>query len=139
MGITVTLIAYGENKIDGNMYEPLSDAARAKIQDKVDVVGAMFEVAVAKGRNVSTKVVHDTFGQGDIFFGKDAIALGMADKLGTFRGTVGKLTKGRVDTASLPVGAQAFFAPIDATVVERRRRPPTHRSIRPPRRRRRPI
>lgn len=95
IGEKVTLISHGAHKVDGNPYEPLSDDARAALQAYADEVGNDFEAAVARGRGVTKKVVLDTFGQGQVFTGKNAIALSMADKLGTFDQVLTKATKGR--------------------------------------------
>jgi signal peptide peptidase SppA len=94
-GVKVTLISYGTHKTDGNPYEPLPDEVKARIQARVDELGADFDTDVARGRKVSRKDVADSFGQGDVFRGKQAIALGMADKLGTFAQVLARLTKNR--------------------------------------------
>jgi signal peptide peptidase SppA len=94
-GVKITLIAHGDHKVDGNPYEPLSDEARAARQAGVDEVGEWFDAAVARGRGVKKSVVLDTFGQGQVFRGKEAIALGLADRVGTFSDVLLKLTKGR--------------------------------------------
>jgi len=98
-GIKVTLIAHGDHKVDGNPYEPLSDQAHADLQEMVDEVGLEFEGAVARGRAVTKKVVLDTFGQGRVFRGKEAISLGLADKQGTFGQVLARLSKGRSSSA----------------------------------------
>ena len=83
IGVKVTLISFGENKTAGNNYEPLSDSARADMQSMVDSFGDMFEKAVAAGRKISQAKVHQAFGQGKVFNAKDAVKIGMADKIGT--------------------------------------------------------
>lgn len=102
-GVTVTLIAHGDHKVDGHPYAPLPDDVKARIQAQVDEIGGEFEAAVARGRGVSKKDVVDTFGQGQTFRGKQAIALGMADKLGTFSQVVARLTKSRPGMAASPM------------------------------------
>jgi signal peptide peptidase SppA len=114
IGVEITLIAHGENKTLGNPYEPLSDAARAEFQARVDEIGDWFDTAVARGRGVKKSVVLETFGQGKVFRGKQAIALGLADKQGTIGAVLSRLTKGRVTTAT----ARAMFAvPISPPIV----------------------
>jgi signal peptide peptidase SppA len=83
LGVKVTMIKFGENKAEGNPYEPLSEAALAHIQASVDEAGNMFEAAVAAGRKISKKDVHDKFGQGLVFGAKQAKALGLVDTIGT--------------------------------------------------------
>jgi signal peptide peptidase SppA len=98
-GVKITYIHYGEHKVDGNPYEPLSDDVRATIQEEVDEIGGWFDGAVARGRDVTRKVVSDTFGQGLVFSGPRAIDLGLADKRGTFQQVLGRLSKGRSSAA----------------------------------------
>jgi signal peptide peptidase SppA len=82
-GITITLIAHGDHKTEGNPYEPLSDEARARFKAEVDEIGDWFDTAVARGRRVQKLTVLRSFGQGLVFRGQQAIALGLADKKGT--------------------------------------------------------
>jgi signal peptide peptidase SppA len=51
-GIKVTLISAGKGKTDGNPYEPLSDAARADIQEEIDRLYGELVGSVAKGRSI---------------------------------------------------------------------------------------
>lgn len=112
-GITITLIAHGENKVDGSPYEKLSDTARADLQAQVDEIGGWFDAAVARGRGVDVATVLKSFGQGKVFRGAKAIKLGLADKAGTFGQVIGKLAKAvpatlaraRADVAVVPVVA----------------------------------
>jgi signal peptide peptidase SppA len=119
-GIKITLIAHGDHKVDGNPYEPLSDAARADRQAGADEVGDWFETAVARGRGVKKSVVLDTFGQGQVFRGKKAIALGLADKQGTFSQVLSRLTKGRagVSTAARATILDEVHEHADTTIVD---------------------
>ena len=106
-GIKVTLISHGARKTDGNPYEPLSDAARATYQASVDQVGADFEAAVARGRGVTRKAVLDTYGQGLVFRGKQALDLGLADKRATFSDLMARLTKGKAGAGQVAMRGQA--------------------------------
>lgn len=92
MGIKVTLISYGENKVLGNPYEELSEAAEAQFQLEVNEVGVQFDTAAARGRGVTRAIVKDTFGQGLVFSGTKAKKLGMIDHVGTFDQVLAKLT-----------------------------------------------
>lgn len=83
LGVKVSMIKFGENKAEGNPYEPLSDSARTHLQDMVDMYGDMFEKAVAKGRKISKAKVHESFGQGMVFGAAQAVKIGMADSIGT--------------------------------------------------------
>jgi capsid assembly protease len=83
LGVKLTLIKFGENKAEGNNAEPLTDAGRQHLQEMVDTFGAMFEKAVARGRGVSRDEVHSKFGQGRVFDAKQAVKLGIADRVAT--------------------------------------------------------
>jgi len=90
MGVKITLISYGENKTQGNSYEPLSDKARSDMQDMVDQFGAMFDKAVAAGRGVTKAQVKESFGQGLCFTAAKAKAIGMIDSIGTLDDVLGR-------------------------------------------------
>lgn len=109
-GIKITLIAHGAHKVDGNPYEALGEDVKAEIQEDVDAVGDLFDSAVARGRGVSKQMVLDTFGQGDVFSGKEAIKLGLADKVGTFSQVLARLTKTRGGAVSM--AARADTVPV---------------------------
>jgi signal peptide peptidase SppA len=83
MGIKLELIKYGENKAETNNLGPLTDSARAHLQEMVDTFGLAFEKAVARGRGVKLEDVQRKFGQGRLFDAKKAVKIGMADRVGT--------------------------------------------------------
>ena len=82
-GIKPTFIQFGENKTLGNPLEPLSERAREEAQKIVDEHGRMFVRAVADGRRTTLANVQDDFGQGLAFMPKEALRLGMIDRIGT--------------------------------------------------------
>lgn len=94
-GIATTLISAGDFKVEDSPFAPLSDDARAHLQTMVNDVFAMFVRDVAKGRGVSAKDVRSGFGQGRNVLAKDAVALGMADRIATFEETLTRLASGR--------------------------------------------
>lgn len=104
-GIKLELIKYGENKAEGNSLGPLTDSARAHMQEMVDTYGNAFEKAVARGRGIRQDVVHGKFGQGRIFDAKAAVRIGMADRVGTLNDVLS--TPALSTSAS---GRQAQFA-----------------------------
>jgi signal peptide peptidase SppA len=110
MGVKISLISYGENKTQGNPYEPLSDTGRANMQDMVNAFGAMFEKAVAAGRKISVAKVHETFGQGLVFGAKKAVALGMADSIGTLDDVLSRFGVTRGGGSTQMSGSQAIQA-----------------------------
>lgn len=93
IGVKISLIFAGEHKVDGNPFKPLSEEARADIQKAVDDCHADFLAAVARGRGVSVADVRKSYGQGRTYSAKDAVKLGLADKIATLDEVFLKLTK----------------------------------------------
>ncbi len=83
-GVTVTLVASDERKIEGNRYQPLTDEAKAQLKAFVDQIAGMFRNDVAKGRGVTVSVVKERFGEGRVFGAKDAKESGLVDRVETF-------------------------------------------------------
>jgi signal peptide peptidase SppA len=94
-GIEPEIIRYGEHKAEANDWEPLTDEARAYIQTQVNEVGEMFTKAVSRGRGVSADVVRKEFGQGRSVMSRDAVRLGMADRVATMDETIQRVVSGR--------------------------------------------
>ena len=90
-GVKTTLITAGEKKASGNPHTPLTDTDRADIQAKVDTYYDMFVAAVARGRGVSKAEVLGGFGEGDMVLAQAAVRAGMADRVDTLQGTIGRL------------------------------------------------
>lgn len=82
-GVTVTLVSAGEHKVETNPFEPLSDEARAFMQQRIDEYHELFLKDVAEGRGVKVSDVRENFGKGRVFGAKQAVAAGMVDKIGT--------------------------------------------------------
>ncbi len=91
IGVKPTYIAYGQHKTEANPDGPLSSEAREHIQRQVDDAGRMFERSVAKHRGTTPQIVHDTFGQGRTYSAREAVARGMADRIGTLEAEVDRL------------------------------------------------
>lgn len=93
LGEKTTLISAGKYKVEGNPYEPLSEEAAENMQAQVDSYYDMFVGAVAKGRGVKASDVRDGFGQGRMVLATQAVAEGMADRIGTLDETLARLMK----------------------------------------------
>lgn len=89
-GLKYTAIYAGARKNDLSPHEPLSDPARDVIQAEVNRVYDLFVSTVARGRKLSPDYVKAT--EAGMFFGPDAVAAGLADKLGTFDDALNDLT-----------------------------------------------
>lgn len=89
-GIKLTLIKAGENKAEGNPFEPLSDDVRAQIQASVDAAKTAFVKTVARGRGISPADVVANYGDGRAFSAKDALRVGLVDRIATMDDVIGK-------------------------------------------------
>jgi signal peptide peptidase SppA len=94
-GKKITMISAGKYKTEGSPSEPLTDEARAAMQDKVDTYYSMFVKAVAKNRGVSVSDVRNGFGEGRMMAAAEALKLGMVDRVGTFDQTLQRLGAGK--------------------------------------------
>lgn len=93
-GVAVTLISAGKYKAEENPFEPLEEEAREAMQERVNEYYEMFVAAVARGRGVSVKDVRNGFGEGRVVWAKEAVRLGMADRVGTLNEVIGELVGG---------------------------------------------
>jgi signal peptide peptidase SppA len=95
-GVTRTVISAGKYKSEG--FGPLTDEAKAAIQARVDDAYATMIKDIARGRNVDAKSVSSGFGEGRVLSAKEALKLGMIDRIATFDETLsqaaGKRTVG---------------------------------------------
>ncbi len=83
LGVLTTLVSSSVEKVEANPYEKLSDPARADMQKKVYAYARTFEQDVAIGRRTMLTDVRANFGKGRMLLARDAVAAGMADKVGT--------------------------------------------------------
>lgn len=93
-GVRTTLVSAGRYKIEGNPYEPLSEEARAALQERVNDYYGMFVAAVARNRGVSVSDVREGFGQGRMVGARQAKAENMADRIDTYEATLERLAGG---------------------------------------------
>jgi signal peptide peptidase SppA len=78
--------------------DPGTDEGRAKVQGLLDALEDTFVSTVARNRNTTAERVVADFGQGGVRVGKDAIAVGMADRIGSLESVIAELA----GTASTP-------------------------------------
>jgi HK97 family phage major capsid protein len=91
LGVKTTLVSAGKFKTERSPFEPLSDEAKAAMQEKVDAYYEMFVAAVAEGRGVSVETVRDTFGQGRTVMAAKAADAGMVDAVATYEDVLAEL------------------------------------------------
>ncbi len=70
----------------------ISDEEVAQLQRRVDQFHALFVQGVARGRSISAREV-EKLATGATWVGQQAVAIGLADKVGTFDETVAELNK----------------------------------------------
>lgn len=95
MGEQYTYIHAGIHKVEGNFHEPLDAEATKYIQSRVDAYYDVFVKDVTKHRGVTASVVKKDFGQGRMLGAKDAVALGMADRVATMDDVISELAQGK--------------------------------------------
>ena len=80
-GIDYTFIFAGKHKVEGNPEEPLSDDAKARIQERVDELYAVFVSSVARNRGMEEQAIRDT--EALTYTAPKALAAGLADTIGS--------------------------------------------------------
>jgi len=100
LGVKTTLISAGKYKSEGNPYEPLTEEARAHLQERVDEYYEAFVQDVARNRSTAKRPVRADdvrggYGEGRVVGAKQAIKLGMADRMGTLQSTVERIQHNR--------------------------------------------
>jgi signal peptide peptidase SppA len=71
--------------------DPTTDEGRAAVQKIVDDMAGVFVGKVAMYRNMDQEKVMNDFGRGGVKVGADAVASGMADRIGSFESTLSSL------------------------------------------------
>lgn len=120
-GIKVTLLHAGEHKVDGNPYEPLSDAVKAELQADIDACYDQFVATVAKGRKLDEKVVRDT--EARCYRAEEALALGLIDAVSDMNTAVAQFTSGEecdppLDDADQPEAKENAMPPVQPVATE---------------------
>lgn len=92
-GLSWSYISAGKYKTEGNPHDALGDEARGHVQGRIDSYYGMFVAAVAQGRGVKPAEVRRGFGEGRMLGASDAIAQGMADRVGTLDEAIARAGK----------------------------------------------
>jgi signal peptide peptidase SppA len=91
MGIKPTYITSSPFKQEDNQDTPLSAEAYGHLKAMVDEYGAQFEKFVAKARGVTPAKVRNEFGGGRMLMAKDALRVGLVDRISTMDDLMAKL------------------------------------------------
>lgn len=81
-GVRYTAVFAGDRKNDLNPHEPISSEAHAFLKAEVNRIYGLFVETVARNRGIEPSTVRDT--EASLFFGQAALAIGLADAIGTF-------------------------------------------------------
>lgn len=92
VGVKVTAIYSGARKNDMSPHEPLSDSVAEWLQGRMDKMRGLFAEGVAKNRGMDVAAVLATEAQ--VYQGEDAVAVGFADRVGTYHELLASLRDG---------------------------------------------
>lgn len=95
VGISVTSIAAGKYKNELSPFAPLSDEAKAYLQEQVDATHETFIADVAAGRGVSKAEVRNGFGQGRVLDARPALNAKMIDRIASVDAVIAQLASGK--------------------------------------------
>jgi len=104
IGLKVTPVFSGEHKADMSPHAPLGDSARDWLQGRMDSMRTMFAQSVADYRGMDFAAVIATEAQ--VYQGHEAIAIGFADRVGTFADLMRELADGAEDVGDDAAGLQ---------------------------------
>lgn len=82
-GVKTTEVVAGSYKRIASSYAPLTSAGRAELQRQVDLLYGVFLDEVGAARGVTADQAHKQFGDGRTFFGQEAVAVGLVDRIAT--------------------------------------------------------
>ncbi len=82
VGVNYTTLKAGKYKDAGSFARPMTDEERAYVQGIIDKIHDEFVSSVSHDRNIPVETLMP-LAQGQIFLGRDAVSLGLADRLGT--------------------------------------------------------
>jgi signal peptide peptidase SppA len=121
-GVKTTVISAGKYKAEGAAGKPLGDEGVAYAQSIVDSFYDQFVKAVARGRSVQASAVRSGFGEGRVVPAKQAVELGMVDRVATFDQVLAKYgvsrnPSGATAEATAAVQAEAAANELEAEVA----------------------
>ena len=92
-GVVPTLIHAGKKKVDGTPYKPLTDEVKASLKAEVETFQSLLVSTVANNRpGLSRKAIRAM--EADTYIGAAAVAIGLADAVGSFEGVLAVMAKG---------------------------------------------
>lgn len=122
-GVSVTFIQAGDEKVDGNAYQPLSDRARERINSTVQYHYGLFTEAVAKFRGIPVEEVRAT--EARCYTPPEAQGLGLIDGVvdatDAVRGMLDNVSEGQMEISQDDIARIAVEAATRAVADDRSR------------------
>ncbi|MBD0392133.1 S49 family peptidase, partial [Wolbachia endosymbiont of Pentalonia nigronervosa] len=87
-GIKYTTIFAGSRKNDLNPHEPVTSESLENLQNEVNRLYEMFSQLIARNRNLSVEAIKNT--EAGLYFGENAIEIGLIDEVATFNEIINK-------------------------------------------------
>ncbi|MCA3238175.1 MAG: S49 family peptidase [Curvibacter sp.] len=107
-GVRYTAVFAGDRKNDLNPHEPISSEAHAFLKGEVNRVYGLFVETVARNRGIEASAVRDT--EAGLFFGQAAVAIGLADAIGTFDDALAQLCESVSPLPKLAASHSGLFS-----------------------------
>lgn len=92
IGVKITPVFSGAHKNDMSRHAPLDSGTHAWLQARMDSMRNLFAESVAKYRGMTTEAVLATEAQ--VYQGADAVAIGFADRIGTYADLMAEIAGG---------------------------------------------
>lgn len=89
MGVSITHIHAGKDKVLGTPYKPLSDSDRRKLQAEVDALYDVFVAKVARNRGLDPDAIRAT--EARVYLAQEAVELGLANRVASGREVLDEL------------------------------------------------
>lgn len=87
-GIKYTTVFAGSRKNDLNPHEPITSESLENLQNEVNRLYEMFSQLIARNRNLSVEAIKNT--EAGLYFGKNAVEIGLADGVTIFSEFINK-------------------------------------------------
>lgn len=111
-GAKYTSIFAGSHKNDFDPHSPLSPEALKSAQDIVDATYEIFVKTIARNRGISPQAVRDT--QAALYYGKNAVDIGLADSVAPWTKAVSEISKKKSKGGSTNMNLQALIEALRA-------------------------
>lgn len=107
-GVKPTFVFAGRHKVEFAPTSPLSEDARARMQQRVDETYSKFIGAVASYRGTSLEDVRKNYGEGRVLSASESKAAGLVDRIMSYQDFLAKLT-GSDGAVKIPTQPQSMM------------------------------